>query len=88
LPDAMIQAMQQRESELLQTGTSRLFSHGDSVRVTAGPFKWIEGLFDRRVSAAGRVRILLDLVHGCAAVEIDAVDLEPTQPVRGKRVLV
>jgi transcription antitermination factor NusG len=59
LPDAVIQAMQQRESELLNTGSRRLFNHGDAVRVTSGPFKWI-----------------------------DAVHLEPAQPVRAKRVLV
>jgi hypothetical protein len=90
LPDTFIQAMRTREQELREAGAAEAFDHGEAVRVRAGPFKWIEGLFDRRLSAAGRVRILLNLVHGSATVEIDAVDLEPAGPVHrrglGRRV--
>jgi transcription antitermination factor NusG len=49
---------------------------GDPVRVVSGPFKWIEGLFDRSLSASGRVRILLSQVHGCVAVQLGATELE------------
>jgi transcriptional antiterminator RfaH len=77
LRDAMIQAIRTRERELSLAGAAHAFSHGEAVRVKAGPFKWIEGLFDRRLSASGRVLILLNLVHECAAVDIDAVNLEP-----------
>ncbi len=39
------------------------------VTVLAGPFRWIDALLDRRVKA-GRVRILFELVHCSAALEI------------------
>ena len=77
LPDAVIEAMRAREAALSSGGAAHHFRHGELVRVKAGPFKWVEGLFDRRLSAAGRVRILLNLVHGSAAVDIDSTDLEP-----------
>ena len=35
--------------------------HGDRVQLISGPFRWMEAVFDRRLSAAGRVRILLEL---------------------------
>jgi len=81
LPDAVIDAMRAREAEL-SVGGAPEFRHGEVVRVKAGPFRWVEGLFDRRLSASGRVRILLNLVHGSAAVDIDVVHLEPASPAR------
>lgn len=76
LPEDLIEAMRSRETELSNAAADPAFNRGDVVRVTAGPFKWIEGLFDRRMTGPGRVRILLELVHGSAAVEISAFDLE------------
>jgi hypothetical protein len=46
------------------------------VVVVSGPFKWIEGLFDRSLSANGRVRILLNLVHGSVSVQMQAAELK------------
>jgi transcriptional antiterminator RfaH len=77
LPDNVIDAMRTREAELSTGGAAHAFRHGEVVRVKSGPFKWVEGLFDRRLSASGRVRILLNLVHGSAAVDIDFEHLEP-----------
>jgi len=77
LPDDIIAAMRSREAELSGAACEVMFNHGDAVRVAAGPFKWVEGLFDRSLTPSGRVRILLDLVHGTAALDIAATDLEP-----------
>jgi transcriptional antiterminator RfaH len=86
LPDAVIEAMRTRETELSGETPGATFKRGDGVRVTGGPFKWVEGLFDRQLSAPGRVRILLNLVHGSAAMDIDAVELAPALVVsRGRR---
>jgi transcription antitermination factor NusG len=74
LPDPLIEAIRTREQQL-QAG--REFSHGDHVRVLTGPFKWVEGMFDRRLSASGRVRILLKLAAGAVALQIQASELEP-----------
>jgi transcription antitermination factor NusG len=73
LPDLFIESIRAHERAL---HTGRIFHRGDRVVVRSGPFKWVEGLFDRFVSANGRVRILLDLVHGSVAVQMEAAELE------------
>jgi transcription antitermination factor NusG len=76
LPDPLIGAIRAKEQELRHP-RSHEFCNGDHVRVLTGPFKWIEGIFDRRLSASGRVRILLSLADGGVAVQMAASDLEP-----------
>ena len=75
LSDTLIDAIRSREQEC--GATEQCYARGDTVRVRTGPFKWVEGLFDRSLSAPGRVRILLDLVHGTAAVDLQEMDIEP-----------
>jgi hypothetical protein len=75
LSDSLIAAIRSREHEC--GAAEQSYARGDAVRVRTGPFKWVEGLFDRSLSAPGRVRILLDLVHGTAAVDLHEVDIEP-----------
>jgi transcriptional antiterminator RfaH len=76
LPDELIDTIRAHE-RAAQRGRGRVFHQGDRVLVVSGPFKWVEGLFDRSLSASGRVRILLNLVHGTVAVQIGANELEP-----------
>ncbi len=45
---------------------------GDRVVITSGPFADVEALFDRKLSAAGRVRVLIKMLQHSAAVELDA----------------
>jgi transcription antitermination factor NusG len=72
LPDAAIAALRARVAEFAARNlTRRLLRPGDQVTVVAGPFRWVDALFDRRVNAAGRVRILLKQVHATIALEID-----------------
>ncbi|MBI5034108.1 MAG: hypothetical protein HZB51_26610 [Chloroflexi bacterium] len=49
---------------------------GDSVVITSGPFAELNAVFDRRLSAAGRVRILLNWLKRWTPVEIDAAMLQ------------
>lgn len=58
---------------------------GDRVVITTGPLADLEAVFDRRLSAAGRVRILVHLLQRWAEVEIDADALRKTSaiPQRG-----
>jgi len=74
-----IETISAHERALHAGSRGRIFHRGDRVVVRSGPFKWVEGLFDRSVSANGRVRILLDLVHGSVAVQIEAAELEPVR---------
>jgi transcription antitermination factor NusG len=45
---------------------------GDRVRITDGPLRHLEAVFDRPMSAADRVRILLDVLGSMTPVELDA----------------
>jgi transcription antitermination factor NusG len=76
LPDLFIESIQARERALGIDSRTRKFHRGDRVVVVSGPFKWIEGLFDRSLSATGRVRILLNLVHGSVGVQMEAAELK------------
>ena len=49
----------------------RKLQHGDRVIIVSGPLRWHEALFDRHLNAAGRVRILLDLVERTVRVDMD-----------------
>lgn len=80
LPEPLIEAIRCREQELFSGASRRAFSRGDRVVVVSGPFKWVEGVFDRGVSPNGRVRILVSLIRGSAAVQIAADDLEMANP--------
>jgi transcriptional antiterminator RfaH len=77
LPDLLISAIRAKEHELRARRNEHEFVNGEQVRVLSGPFKWVEGIFDRKLSASGRVRILLDLASGGVAVQMAAQDLEP-----------
>lgn len=66
LPESMIHMVRQREA-----APPRPLERGERVIVLAEPFRSLEAVFDRRLSAAGRVRVLLELVHGVVALEIN-----------------
>jgi len=40
-----------------------ILESGDRVRIVAGPFMDLEAIFDRRLSAQGRVRVLIELIQ-------------------------
>lgn len=50
--------------------------HGDRVRIVSGPLRDLEALFDKPMSAANRVRVLLDVVGRMTPVEIDYTDIK------------
>ena len=54
----------------------RPFSAGDSVRITAGPLTGWSGIFDRELSDAQRVVILIEtLQHGRVVIRRDSLEL-------------
>jgi len=48
---------------------------GDRVRITSGPLRDLEAVFDRPLSAADRVRVLLDVMGRLTPVELDGRQL-------------
>ncbi len=51
------------------------FQKGDHVIIRRGPFRWLNALFDRRLNASGRVRVLVDFVHRSVVLDLHAEDL-------------
>jgi len=56
----------------------KMLEPGDRVFITAGPLAELEGVFDQRLSAAGRVRVLIRLLQRWTVVETDAKMLRKT----------
>lgn len=49
---------------------------GDRVRITSGPLRDLEAVFDQPLSAADRVRVLLEVMGRMTPVDIDAADIQ------------
>ena len=79
LPDALVEAVRARATSTAQHRAELNLKRGDPVTIVSGPFRWIEALFDRRLNDRGRVRILLNLVHGSASIDVPA---EAVRPIR------
>ncbi len=76
LPEPLVEAIRAHELELRSSPTREAFRHGERVQMMSGPFKWVEGIFDRRLSNTGRVRILLTMAEANLAVQTDAGNLK------------
>ena len=70
--DQVIQQIQDRLSRLERNGGlgQSKFRPGDRVRITTGPLKDLEAVFDHTLSKEGRVRILLEFLHQLTACEV------------------
>jgi len=77
VPDAVVEHIRRRLQQLGTLKPADRFQEGDVVRITSGPLEGLEAIFDRRVSARGRVRIFLELMNRLVAAEVDATDLRP-----------
>lgn len=67
--------LRQREDDLGTISlpkSRRSMAPGTKARVVAGPFRGYEGIVERYLPARDRVRLLLQLVSGTRAVEVDA----------------
>jgi transcriptional antiterminator RfaH len=76
VPDEIVELVRERLEAVEEVGYGRL-RQGDRVRVRSGPLRDLEAIFDRPLSSADRVRILLDVMGRMTPVEIDYSRLEP-----------
>ncbi len=78
VPDEVIARIKERLAQLEQTGyfEGGRFKRGERVRIGVGPLEGLEAIFDRTVSATGRVRILLDILGRLTACEVESDWLE------------
>lgn len=74
--DAVIDSIRERTRALGFVRSGLRHAPGSRVRIIWGPLAGLEAVFDRPMSRAGRVRVLLDLLGQQARVEVDAFDLE------------
>jgi transcription antitermination factor NusG len=54
------------------------FRHGDHVRITSGPLKGYEGMFDTRLNGPMRAQVLVEFLGRLTAAEVDVRSLEKT----------
>jgi len=76
VPDDVIIAIQDRVRDVGFIRPGPRFSGGSRVRIRNGLLAGLEATFDRPMSRAGRVRLLLDLLGQERGVEVDEIDLE------------
>jgi transcriptional antiterminator RfaH len=74
--DQLIRLIRRRLEDVEEVGYGGL-RQGDRVRIQSGPLRDLEAIFDRPLSSADRVRILLDVVGRMTPVDIDYSDLKP-----------
>lgn len=73
VPDSLIVAVQKRVEEIAAAG-GELFEGlkpGDIVRISDGPFRGYEAIFDARVPGSERVRVLLELLGNQRRVPVE-----------------
>ena len=70
VPDDVVVYIRSRLEQIDEIGYGDLRS-GDRVRIATGPFRDLEAVFDRPLSAADRVSILLRVLGRLTPIEID-----------------
>ena len=71
VPDEIVEVVRARLAQF-QSGSGRpALRHGERVQLTDGPFRWLDAVFDRRLSATGRVIILLELAERTVRMNVE-----------------
>jgi transcriptional antiterminator RfaH len=75
----IIDAIRRRlEQPLALDEQGEMLEHNDRVVITDGPFQDVDAIFDKRLSAVGRVRVLIQMLQQLTAVELEARALRKT----------
>jgi transcriptional antiterminator RfaH len=78
VPDEVVREIRRRLATIAQIEPEEPFRQGDVVHVMRGPFEGLDAVFDRRLSAQGRVRVFLQWMSRRVAAELDLGDLLPS----------
>lgn len=76
VPDACLEEIRRRVEPLGFLRIDPSFKTGDRVRLRTGSFAGLEGVFERPLSRAGRVHVLLSFLGTLTRVETDVLDLQ------------
>lgn len=78
VPDEMIDIIRSRLGAGGVIEQRLTMKKGDNVRIKSGAFKELIGILEKPVSAAGRVRVLLQIMNHRVRCEMSAADVEKT----------
>jgi transcriptional antiterminator RfaH len=73
--DELVHLIRERLEDQVEVGYGRL-RRGDRVRITSGPLRDLEAIFDQPLSATDRVRVLLDVMGRLTPVDLDYSQLD------------
>jgi transcriptional antiterminator RfaH len=73
--DEIVDLVRRRLQGKEEVGYGNL-KQGDQVRITSGPLRDLDAVFDKPVSAAQRVRVLLEVMGRMTPVEIDVSEIK------------
>jgi len=78
VPDEVLDCLQQRLAHVDSQDYHRglPLNPGDHLRVTKGPLKGMDAIFDQRLSSGDRARVLVEILGRLTACQIDLWDLE------------
>jgi transcriptional antiterminator RfaH len=71
----IVDLIRRRLNDVEEVGYGNL-KRGDRVRITSGPLRDLDAVFDQPLSAADRVRVLLDVMGRMTPVDIDPADIQ------------
>jgi len=74
--EKVIQTLRQRMGENSVVRLDDDLEEGSIVQFTSGPFKDLMGVFDKKMSDGGRVRILLSLIGVDASVQVSRYQIK------------
>ena len=77
IPDEVVEHIRRRLATMVECQPEAPFEQGEVVHILHGPFEELDAVFDRSLSARGRVRVLLNLMSRQVATELDLEDLVP-----------
>jgi transcriptional antiterminator RfaH len=75
VPADIVHLIRRRLRDVEEIGYGNL-KRGDRVRITTGPLRDLDAVFDQPLSAVDRVRVLLDVMGRMTPVDIDPADIQ------------
>jgi len=76
ISERVVRAIQERVGEDKLVKLEEELKEGDAVQIASGPFKELVGVFQKKMSEKGRVRILLNLVGVDVPVQISQFQIK------------
>lgn len=81
VPDEVIEHVKRRVAEVQARGELGLeqLQPGDSVRITQGPLRDLDAVFDQHLTGRGRARVLIEFLGRLTSTEVDLSVLEKAE---------